>query len=287
MLLATAVATALVHGQAVAGQDTASSVAVKLPGYAKAPQEKTTKEQLASVRLNVGHHRCSGTAVATRGDVTLVISCNHCFAAQPYPGAQFPRASYPIKCQILSNDERTTYEAVAIDGDSSADIAVIVVAGRLATCDIGTGGAAVGSAAVHYGRTSGYSHGRITVYDVSGRVPPDQTQRSTCSSIPGDSGAGVFVGGKYIATLWGRWHTGEQGGTAVRAVLDVIQRSAPLRRDYPELWGSVPIPKDVPALPRSVPPGPDLVPSPGCPGGVCPVPQPSPRFPILRRIIRR
>src|SRR5690606_25937262 len=119
------------------------------------------------------------------------------------------------------------------------------------------------------------------------RVPPDQTQRSTCSSIPGDSGAGVFVGGKYVATLWGRWNTGEQGGTSVRAMLDAVHGSTSLRRDYPELWGSIPDPKDMPALPGNVPPGTDLVPVPGCPGGVCPVPQPSPRFPILRRIIRR
>lgn len=219
------------------------------------------------VRVRRGNHVCSGTAVAASGELTLVISCNHCFADQPWPGGMIPRGKYPVECTIEGLSDGKRYDATAVDGDSGVDVALVVVRGGFAGTPARVARANVGDTAEHWGVSSHHATGRITRYDDSGRYPPDQSERAHISSIPGDSGAGLFVNGRLVAQNWGYWPGGEQGGTAVSYLLQFAGRSRQLRSDHPGLRDALPVLDDLPRVPTPVLPPSTITPVSPCPDG--------------------
>lgn len=231
------------------------------------------------VKLRRGDHVCSGTVVAATKTESLVVSCNHCFADRPWPGGKIPKGKYPAKCQIERLSDGATYDAVAVDGSEYSDVSLIVVPTGLEPCGIAGGTVAVGEPCEHWGVSSVHATGRITRYDVSGRSPPDQSERSTSPSIPGDSGAGVLVAGKLAAVNWGYWPGPEQGGTAVRFVQTTVRASGVLRDRYPDLWREAKGSDDLLPVPQPPVAAPVTPAVPDCPGGVCPVP-PRPHHPF-------
>src|SRR5579871_6527844 len=72
----------------------------------------------------------SGTVIHCADGKSCVLSNNHVFADQPYPGAPFPRAPYPIPAAVQTRDGKLL-RGVAIDGDADADLALVVIDGEL------------------------------------------------------------------------------------------------------------------------------------------------------------
>lgn len=264
----------------------AQTVGIRPQTTAPMPKEVQSPKQ-SCMRLTVGTHSCSATVIASSGSKYLAISCNHCFARQPFPGAPFPRAPYPLKCQLSTLDGKEVYDAIAIDGDPASDLSLLVFTGFTGPVARISGGARPGDYCEHYGISSGHAEGRIAYYASGGGIRGDASERARISSIPGDSGAGIFVGGRLAAVNWGNYpRTGEQGGTAILYVLLHANTSIPLSRDYHDLWDNLPKASTVPEMPKEVVP-PPVVSPPNCPGGVCPVPAPQYRFPRLRLIFGR
>lgn len=234
------------------------------------------------VKMRHGNHLCSGTVVAVSGGEALVLCCNHCFARQNPVTGQFGKGNYPAKCQIERLSDGKVFDGEAVDGSPEVDSAVIVVRGVAGAVAAPVGRANVGDSCEHWGISSEHARGRITRYDDGGRYPPDQSERSTLRSIPGDSGAGVFVGGKLAAVNWGYWNNGEQGGTAVVHHLRFARQSRALSGSHADLWRGIPGDPAVPGLPQPpiVPVYPGVTP-PACPPGGCPLPYPVHRRPLL------
>lgn len=272
---------------AVALSCIADSAASHTPEVAPAPRPaKSTRA--ACLMLAYQNHRCSATVIATAGDLSLAVCNNHCFAEQAFPGAPFPRAAYPLACRVQHLETGVWYDATAIDGATQPDVSLLVVNGRLATATCDLTEVPRGTRCEHFGITSRHATGVVLVYDTSATQYPNASFRSTCSSIPGDSGAGVFVGGKLVAVNWGRWiGPNEQAGSTVRHLSNLVSGSGLLARMHPDLWRSGCNGLGLPGLP--LPPvvkPPDRIPE------HPPVlrPQPpgrSPAFPRLRRLIGR
>lgn len=224
------------------------------------------------------NHLCSGTAVRTDGKSTLVVTCNHCLAEQLRPGGAFPRGSYPLPCEVRDLDTSNPRKAVAVDGDPDTDLCLVVCDAVLPVVPLARVAPKAGETCWHFGFSSGPSVGRVLLSDDSGRVHPNDSFCSSCTSIPGDSGAGIFTASGLVAVNWGNYRDGREWGTAVRWVSVLIAGSLALRDGFPGLATA------------------------DCPGGVCPVPQPplgpgvspggqlppsGPRSGPVRRIIRQ
>lgn len=221
------------------------------------PSAATPPPPPSVVKVSRSGAVCSGTVISSTPDECLIVCCNHCFADHPWPGGVIPKGKYPAECAITWLSDGTKTAATAVDGDPGCDIALCVARTSKPATPAPRGTASVGQSCEHYGVSSGRAAGRITRYDDTGRLPCDQSQRSTSPSIPGDSGAGVFVAGKIVAVNWGYWPSGEQGGTAVRFVLRVARGSERLRSLYRRLWDNIPsdppVPDVYPPIPRPDP----------------------------------
>lgn len=240
-----------------------------------------------SVRVQVAGKMCSGTVVAATGAGSIVLTCNHCFAHQPFPGASFPRADYPIRCQVVSLASGEKYDAIAVDGSADPDCALVVVDGSFPDAAVPGDSARPGDPVEHWGWASGHSVGYVTGYssgDASGR---GGFECSTCSSIPGDSGAGVFVRGKLIAINWGFYAGCPQAGTVLRPVRRLVASSTLVPAWAVESFGREPEAVGVPGLPPATVPPPKCVIPPARP--LAPPQEPHRRvlFPRLRSILGR
>ena len=165
----------------------------------------------------------SGTCIASENGASLVLTCNHVFAEQPYPGAPFPLAAYPLAAWVTHGG--TEYKAVALAGDERSDLALVIVDAPLPVARIAASDPPEGAAVRHYGRTS---------KETSGKVLPLRTEYTspaarftfTAAAIEGDSGAGVFnEDGELVAVVCGRIRseaTAPGRGTTVSIVRTVV-----------------------------------------------------------------
>jgi hypothetical protein len=253
----------------------------------KTPERAAVSPSSSACRIATDRGRCSGTVLAGTKTTSLVVSCNHCFAVQPFPGAPFPRAAYPRPCRVTHLESGVTYDGTAVDGDEVADISLVVVGAGLPVARVETGKVAPGSRVEHFGITSGHATGTVLFYTDDVLVRCSQTERARIASIPGDSGAGLFIDGKYVACNWGNWSKGVQAGTGVHCVSSVVRNSGQLARMHADLWGSYLSSVGLPLVPVPSVPVPDPAPivKPAIPR---PVP-PSGRvlFPRLRKLIGR
>lgn len=239
------------------------------------PRSKPGESVPPSVcRMARGNHVCSGTVLASARGTSLVVCCNHCFADLPWPGGKIPRGKYPAECTITRLSDGKQFRGVAVDGDPTVDSALIVVRELETDKPPGVGRANVGDSCEHWGISSGHTTGRFVKYDNDGDSYPDMREASTCRSIPGDSGAGVFSGGKLVAVNWGYDGKGLQRGTPVVYHLRFARSSRTLSASYPDLWRGIPADPAVPGVPA--PPTITVPPRvrPQCPDGNCPLPSP-------------
>lgn len=245
-----------------------ADVKTVVPGVASSQSSRSIPTSVVKMtRVGVS---CSGTVLAIAGDQTLVSCCNHCFADRPWPGGRIPRGKYPAPCTIERLSDGKAFDGIAVDGNAEDDISLVVVLGGsgFAAPEVARG--SVGDTCVHYGISSGPSTGRITRYSDADGVAGSDGERSTLRSIPGDSGAGVFVNGRIVAQNWGYWNSGEQGGTPVRYLLKFARGSSYLRDRNPELQRAVPSDPTVLPLPKPPDVVPPLTPVPPCVGPDCP-----------------
>lgn len=226
------------------------------------------------VRMRRGNHICSGTVVAQSDKESLILCCNHCFADLPWPGGRIPRGKYPADCQIERLSDGKQWPAVAIDGSPEVDCALIVVRARITDAVPGVSASRRGDACEHWGISSEHTTGRMLGYNTGDGVTPDMSEWSTLRSIPGDSGAGVFSGGKLVAVNWGYDGQRQQRGTAIVFHLRFAKSSAVFRRLYPDLFSAVPSDPSLPDVQQPPPVNPPNPVIPQCPDGNCPLPSP-------------
>lgn len=233
------------------------------------------------VKMRRGNHLCSGTVVAQTDKQSLILCCNHCFADLPWPGGRIPRGKYPAKCTIERLSDGKQFDAVAVDGDPTVDSALIVVGARICDSAPGVASARRGDSCEHWGISSVHTVGSIIQYDTSPGQFPDMSESSTLRSIPGDSGAGVFSGGKLVAVNWGYDGANRQRGTAIVYHLRFARGSQALGSLHPDLTKAIPGDPDLPVVPSLPPtlPGPGV--NPQCPDGNCPLSSPYSRPRLL------
>lgn len=246
------------------------------PGGVRVPLiESKTAAPASVLRLRHGSSACSATVIAQEGEYALALSCAHCFGGAP-------SATRQPTCTLVSLTDGSSYDARGIAGDDAADCALILFKGRVPAAEVNGALPRAGSAVEHWGITSGHATGRVLAQPDLVRPLPTQLFRSTMSSIPGDSGAGIFSEGKLVAWNWG-FYVGPpkvQAGTPVAFAVAAAVASPEVRRLFPlqcAAWGA---PKEPPP-PVEPPP---VVEPPVAPPMVCP---PAPRYYDRRGPVRR
>jgi hypothetical protein len=229
----------------------------------------------AVVTVQWGNQMGTGTVVASAKGCSTVVTCNHVLTAGDC------RAAYPLACTVRTRDGRTL-PAVAVDGDNETDVAALVVAAELPAAELAAEDAAPGADVVHYGNTSKCGRGKVLPVPPYNSLPKCAFA-SSCPSISGDSGAGVFCAttGRMVAVLCGRHGMDARSpmrGVPVSAVLRVVNRACGRYNANPKAFcpcgPACPCPGG--SCPANCPPR--AAPAGGCPGGSCPggVCRPSP-----------
>lgn len=228
----------------------------------------------ACVKMRRGDHLCSGTVVAQSANESLILCCNHCFADKPWPGGRIPKGKYPADCTIERLSDGKQWPAVAVDGSPEVDCALIVVRATITDAAPAVSAARRGDACEHWGISSEHTTGRVLGYNTGDGVTPNMSEWSTLRSIPGDSGAGVWSGGRLVAVNRGYDGLRQQRGTAIVFHLRFARGSKALGSIHPDLAKALPRDPDLPAVPSAPPtlPGPGV--NPPCPDGNCPLPSP-------------
>jgi hypothetical protein len=232
------------------------------PPAVRVPLPLTSSSAPPSVlRLQHGNSACSATVIASENGYCLALSCAHCFGGAP-GGERRPA------CRLVSLNDGAAFNAVGIAGDDLADCALVLFKGNVPAAPVNGTLPPVGTAVEHFGITSGHATGKMLPLPNLVRPAPTDLFRSSCSSIPGDSGAGVFAAGKLVAWNWGYYveRPPIQGGTPIAFAVDAAVRSPEVRKLFPKQcaeWGA---PKEPPP-PVEPPP---VVEPPAPPGDVCP-----------------
>lgn len=236
------------------------------PQAVRVPLPLTSSAAPPSVlRLQHGNSGCSATCIAQEGDVSLVLSCAHCFGGAP-------SARFRPSARLVSLSDGAPYDAVGIAGDDAADCALLLVKGKIPAAPTSGTLPEVGAAVEHWGITSGHATGKVLPLPNPRDPVPTHLFRSTMSSIPGDSGAGVFSAGKLVAWNWGYWieRTNVQAGTPFAFAAQAAVSSAEVRKLFPaacKAWGAAEPPVQPPAEPPVIEPPvtPPSVNPPTCP----------------------
>lgn len=247
------------------------------------PDNQPTSAPAYCLRLETGHSACSATVVATAKGRSLVLTNHHCFAHALRSEDGRTLTQYPATARFRSLDGKASWSARAVVGSPAADLALCVLDGEIAPATIDLSPVAPGDRVKHYGITSGPATGLVLPIPRGFGSQPTQLFRSTLTSIPGDSGAGIFRRDQLVAVNWGYWtSTKEQGGTPIRYALELWAASPELVR----LFGAPPgpgAPKEPPPAPPKEPPPAPPAPPPVyvAPPVVCPPCPPCPRRPLL------
>ena len=242
------------------------------------------------VRVSQPGSQCSGTVIHSGGGKSLVLTCAHC-----YGGDRGYDGRYPTTVTVRQLATGRDYPGQAVAGRIDRDMAIIVVEGTLPAAEVDATAIRPGDELEHWGITSRYAYGIAVPVNTPRNAPPTHLLRSTLSSIPGDSGAGIFRRGKLVAVNWGYWTssdgTVEQGGTPVGYVGDILLAVELIAKLWPELrklWGGDVGPVIPPVEPPPPPPvtPPDVIPPPP-PVYYPPARRPICQRPILGRILPR
>ena len=251
--LIAAILAALATQEAVKGAEPETRVVVPL-------RQTATAAPASCVRMRHGSSACSATCIAQEGESSLVLTCNHCFADAPSRDGVYPQS-----CTVLTLDGRTEYSATAVVGRAAPDMSLLVVRGKIAPADLDGRLPEVGSTVEHWGICSTHTRGVVRALPKWGSYAPTDLFRSSCRSCPGDSGAGMFQGGKLVAVNWGYWSGGDQAGTPIAFVGGLVRESSAVRKAFPKFAQGFPegIP---PTIPPTIPPvnPPDICPPGGC-----------------------
>lgn len=169
----------------------------------------------------------SATCVACEDGKSLLLTNNHVFSEVKENG-QFVRADYPIRVTVGTLDGKKAYSGVAVDGvpGYDGDLAAVVVLGELIPAVIADKDPPVGSKVRHLGIGSNGSIGEVLQPEDSGSFT-SWNFKSTLSSLPGDSGAGVFYNDMLIAVTSGNCSTDYRGplcGAPLGAVKSFLQK---------------------------------------------------------------
>lgn len=153
--------------------------------------------------------RYGGSATCIKVDAvgkkSLLLSNNHVFAFQPFPGAPFPLADYPLTDVVVRNLEKSEeWAAEAVAGDLEGDLSFVVVGGVFSSAKFAEADAREGDAVWHKGIGSGGSTGKVL--PDFGYDHPDSKFAATLRAINGDSGSGIFNGaGLMVGVTCGRF----------------------------------------------------------------------------------
>lgn len=181
------------------------------------------------VSVNWGRYWASGVCIGSDGRQSLVLTNNHLFSNQPFPGAEFPLGNYPLAGKVESLDEKQTFAARGVGGDTEADLALVIVEGNLLSAPLSLQDAPEGTVVRHYGIGSKFSSG-VVLAAIMGQ--PKSRFAATLRAVSGDSGAGIFDPlGQIVAINCGRHGMAENAplrGTPVSAVHPVLRRLAGL-----------------------------------------------------------
>lgn len=236
---------------------------VIVPLYDRAP----TADSGACFRVQMSHGTCSGTCIATDGKRSLVLAADHCFSEHHLGWVDAQTTAYPQTVRIVSMDGKSSYSARAVVGAQAYDMGLIVVEGVLPVATIDLSPVRVGDDVRHWGVTSGPAAGKVLA---PRGTSPTAEFRSSISSIPGDSGCGIFRGGKLVAMNWGYWVSDKtQGGTPIKYAVALWKSNEDLRKAFtPPVDGAPELPP-VELPPVELPPAPPVV-IPAPPVYVCP-----------------
>jgi len=199
---------------------------------------------------------CSGTVVACDGKDSLILSCNHCFSEDHIGRTCDNPTAYPqtVRVEQLSTGKAWTGKAVV--GSKEYDMGFAVIPAVLPVAKIDRARPKAGAAIEHWGISSGYAAGVVIDIPPGFGSAPTQQFRSRIKSIPGDSGAGVFAGGKLVATNWGYWTSNkDQGGTPVEYADKLLASQPKLVAQFGRL-GAYELPPGNPPNPANPPANP-------------------------------
>ncbi len=136
------------------------------------------KSHPASVRVDFGKWSGCGVCTATEDGVSTVLSCKHIFKDTEAS----VEAPYPLPCTVTSRGR--VYAAVAVGGDASCDLAMIVVIGVLPTAKVVETQPAPGTRVWRNGAGTGYSESKVIAADPSW---VNESCKFNATAVPGTS----------------------------------------------------------------------------------------------------
>lgn len=144
--------------------------------------------------LDLGSHGGSGTVIWSEDGYSLVLTNHHITDCGRDTGG---------RCRVTMPDGRV-FEGQCMSFDRESDLGLVWVRGELPVARVSRTDVSPGTRLRHWGRTSRYTEGRAL--GSAGFVNHDSrhTWKGTYSSVPGDSGAGLFNDdGELCGVNWG------------------------------------------------------------------------------------
>jgi hypothetical protein len=212
--------------------------------------------------IKAGDSRGSGTVVACEGGESLVVTNRHvCPTIGEGVTVQVGFVKYPGKVVSVSQ---------------TADLAAVVVAADLPACEVADAVPAPGTAVVQYGCEAGGPPTRKA--GKAGAEAPQFADRGDLwhvesTGAPGDSGCGVFAGGRLAGVYWGVIHDPDRHSCVHLANVRLFLRCVGQVK-FPKLAAKMAA-REV-ARPKAADPvqARPQQPQPSCPDGRCPVQSP-------------
>lgn len=263
---------------------TAQTVILPIP-VAPAPRDSLSPSASA-VKVTTRSGYCSGTVIASEGGKSLVVTCAHCFRSADRRRATDP-GGHPVAGYSVCPPGNAPCLAVRLVAvDEVADLALLSVDAALPAVRVAHARPVAGAEVQHWGISSGPAQGVVLYMSDRATDGPTLTFRSSLSSIPGDSGAGVFANNELVAVNWGYGPLGVQRGTLATRLSALCKASATVQTLFPVYHaGIVLVPPQSPDVPPSVVPTPPVI-RPPVPRLPSPIPR-QPLFPRLRKIFGR
>jgi S1-C subfamily serine protease len=178
----------------------------------------------ACVRVSWKQWSASGTCVVSSGGRSLIVTNNHLFSETHDANGQFVLGAYPLPATVTVVVGGAEHKAVAVGGDTDADLAFVVVDATIPFAPLAASDTTEGTLVQHYGIGSGGGRGRVLAW-----IRHQQAKHrfaASYTSESGDSGAGVFdPSGSVVAVHCGRHDDtahGDARGTPVSAVRERI-----------------------------------------------------------------
>lgn len=163
----------------------------------------------------------SGTVLASEDGKSLVVTNHHVVPTN-------------IAGVVVIHKEKEYPARLLVTGNDDVDLSLLIVDVKLPAAPLATKLPKLGDKVRHWGSTSGPAEGKVTGATAS---LPTPSLDSTLSSIPGDSGAGVFdTDGKLVAVNWGRTAMpldANQAGVPAFYVRKMVKENA--ATDFPRL----------------------------------------------------